>query len=99
MVAAPLPPTTHSAGSVDLGTVVATNFATGALPGLGFCRAGRSGPSGATDAPITASSPLCAQISSLHTGGFGAEPPTPTAPINCLFTTMGSPPELSNKPR
>src|ERR1700694_1515006 len=97
-VPAPLPPTTNSAGRLDLGGVAAAKRGTGALPELGFARAGRSSTSGGTDGPITSVSALCPQISSLHTGGCGAEPPTPTTPINCLLTTMGSPPELANSP-
>src|SRR5689334_2447546 len=72
---------TNSGDSVDLGGLAAANRGTGALPGLGFGRAGRSSISGATDEPMTSWSALCAQISSLHTGTRGADPPTPTAPI------------------
>ena len=63
------------------------------------CIAVLAAPETRRTGPITASRPLCAQTSSLQTGGFGAEPPTPTAPINCLLTTMGRPPEFGNKPR
>jgi hypothetical protein len=34
----------------------------------------------------------------IHTGGCGADPPTPTNPIICLFTAIGSPPEFANSP-
>src|SRR5581483_2588830 len=94
--AAPLPPTTKSAGKLDLGAVAVTKRGTGALPGFGLGRGGRSSNSGATEGPITSVSALCAQISSLQTGTRGAEPPTPTAPINCLLTTIGNPPEFAN---
>src|ERR1700694_5828295 len=95
---APLPPTTNSAGRLDLGGVAVAKRGTGALPGFGFWRGGRSSTSDGTDGPITSVSALCAQISSLHTGTRGAEPPTPTTPINCLLTTMGRPPEFGKKP-
>src|SRR5262245_11474976 len=85
--AAPRPPTTNSAGSVDLGGAAAAKRGTGAVPRLAFWRGGRSSTSGGTDGPSTSTSALWAQISSLHTGTRGAEPPTPTAPINCLLTT------------
>src|SRR5216684_6019737 len=40
-----------------------------------------------------------AQISSLHAGGLGAEPPTPMAPIIWLpLMTIGRPPELAKLP-
>ena len=49
-----------------------------------------SSSSGATlAAPSTACSALCPQISSLHTGTRGAEPPMPMTPISCLLTTTG----------
>src|SRR5579872_1295763 len=98
MVAAPLPVTTYSAGRADLGTVAEANRGTGSLPGLGFRRGGTSFSSGATEGPMTSVNALWAQISSLHTGTRGAEPPTPTAPIICLLTTIGSPPEFANSP-
>lgn len=49
----------------------------GVLPPFG----GKSGSSGGCE-PITLVSARQAQISSLHSGSFGAEPPTPTAPMN-----------------
>src|SRR5579871_897587 len=80
-VAAPGPPTTNSAGKVDFGGADAANRGTGALPALGLRRGGRSFSSGGTEFPNTSTSALCPQISSLHTGTRGAEPPTPTTPI------------------
>src|SRR5579871_475746 len=97
-LAAPLPVTTNSGDSVDFGVTLEANRGTGALPAFGLRRGGRSSASGATEGPITSVSALCAQISSLHTGTFGADPPTPTTPIICLFTTIGSPPEFANSP-
>src|SRR5260370_38184903 len=97
-VAAPLPPTTYSDARVDLGGVAVANRGTGVLPAFGFSRGGKSSTSGGTEGPNTSVSPFCPQISSLHTGGFGAEPPTPTNPIICLLTAMGSPPEFANSP-
>ena len=56
---------------------------TGAALGRGaFCGFGRSSMSGATlAAPSTSSIALWPQISSLHTGTRGADPPTPMTPI------------------
>ena len=48
-----------------------------AFTGVG-CTSGRSGGCG----PITLVRARQAQISSLHCGTLGAEPPTPTAPMN-----------------
>src|SRR5436309_6358555 len=72
---------TYSAATLGFGAAAGAKRGTGAVPGFGFGRDGRSSTSGGTDGPMTSVHPLCAQISSLHTGGRGAEPPTPTAPI------------------
>src|SRR5437660_10426121 len=72
-------PITKSGDRLDFGGAAAANLGTGALPGLGFCRGGRSCTSGGTDGPMTSVNALWAQISSLHTGTRGADPPTPTA--------------------
>src|ERR1700704_3893301 len=85
---------TKSGDRIDFGAATAANLGTGALPGLGFGRGGRSCTSGGTDEPMTSVSALWAQIPSPHPGTRGAAPPTPTAPINCLLTTMGRPPEF-----
>src|SRR5262252_6335788 len=59
---------------------------------------GTSGSSGGCG-PITLVSARWAQISSLHSGSAGAEPPTPTAPTNWLpLTRIGSAPELGKLP-
>src|SRR5262245_21930523 len=60
----------------------------------GFGMSGSSGGCG----PRTAVSALWAQISSLHTPGCGAIPPTPIAPRNWPWTMMGSAPALAKLP-
>src|SRR2546430_5505282 len=75
-----LAPTTHSGFvTLDFGAVVLANLGTGArLAGAATGGAGTSSTSGATlAAPRTSCIALCPQISSLHTGTRGAEPPTP----------------------
>src|ERR1041384_7178127 len=98
---APLPPTTHAGFDTPVfGVVVVVKRGTGtALAGGVFCGLGRSSTSGATLlAPSTCCIALCPQISSLHTGTRGAEPPTPVTPIIWWLITTGSPPELGDRP-
>jgi hypothetical protein len=64
----------------------------------GYWLRGVSGSSGGCG-PMTLVSARQAQISSLHAGRLGAEPPTPMAPMNCSPSMkMGRPPELAKLP-
>src|SRR5919108_1856651 len=91
------PPMTHSGfDTLVFGIVCVANRGTGAgLAGDGDSGRGRSSMSGGTfAAPSTSWSALWPQISSLQTGTRGADPPIPIAPIICLLTTTGRPPEF-----
>jgi hypothetical protein len=92
---------THSGfDTFVFGAVVLANRGTGAgvAGGVG-CGLGRSSTSGATfAAPRTSCIALWPQISSLHTGTRGADPPMPITPIICLLITTGRPPEFGNMP-
>src|SRR5258705_10520993 len=97
----PFPPTTHSGFDTDdFGVVVVAKRGTGAgFAGWALGGFATSSTSGATlVAPSTCCIALWPQISSLHTGTRGAEPPMPMTPIICLLMTTGRPPELANMP-